>query len=266
MHTDETATTAVSERVRYAVRDGVAYVTFDRPEARNAMTAAMYDELCRICDLVDDDESVRGLVLQGAGGAFVAGADIDEFLTFRDGADGVAYEARQRRNIDRLASVRVPTLAAVQGFAVGGGMSIASVCDLRIATPDARFGYPTARTIGNCLAVEGYALLMSLIGEARTKDLLIRARLMGAEEALAAGYVSEIVEPDQLQDRAHDIISRVIGHAPLSMFAAKESIRRIREANLPSTLDVVERVYGSADFHEGVASFVQKRSPRWTGR
>jgi enoyl-CoA hydratase/carnithine racemase len=255
-----------TSRTLFTVEGAVAFLTFNRPEARNAMTAEMYDELCRICDRVDADDSIRAMVLDGAGGAFVAGADIGEFSSFTDGADGVAYEARQLRNIDRLASVRVPTLAAVQGFAVGGGMSIASVCDIRICTPDARFGYPTARTIGNCLAVQGYALLMSLIGEARTKDLVMRARLMRADEALAAGYVSEIVEPDQLASRAEEIVGRLLGHAPLSMFAAKESIRRIREANLPSTVDVIEKVYGSADFHEGVASFLDKRTPQWTGR
>lgn len=256
----------MSERVQYAVRDGVAHVIFNRPEARNAMTARMYDDLYRICDTVDADHDVRAMVLTGAGSSFVAGADIAEFLTFESGAEGLAYEKRQLRNINRLAAVTVPTVAAVQGFAVGGGMSIASVCDIRICTPDARFGYPTARTIGNCLAVQGYALLMSLIGEARTKDLLIRARLMHADEALQAGYVSEVVDPKDLSARAEGMAARVLDNAPLSIFAAKESIRRLRDRNLPSTADLVERVYGSADFREGVAAFVDKRKPRWTGR
>ena len=256
----------MSDLVRLDVRDGVAHVTFNRPQARNAMTAAMYDELCRICDTVDADDSIRAMVLTGAGGSFVAGADIAEFLTFTSGADGVAYEERQLRNIDRLAAVTVPTVAAVQGFAVGGGMSIASVCDIRICTPDAQFGYPTARTIGNCLAVQGYALLMSLIGESRTKDLVMRARLMGADEALAAGYVCEVVQPEDLAARAEEIVGRLRANAPISLQVAKESIRRIREAGLPSTVDLVERCYGSTDFRHGVAAFVEKRKPSWTGR
>jgi enoyl-CoA hydratase/carnithine racemase len=256
----------VSDQVLFEVRDGVAHVTFNRPEAKNALTAQMYEDLCRICDAVDADESVRAMVLTGAEGTFVAGADIAEFRSFTNGDDGIAYEKRQLANIDRLARVTVPTIAAVQGFAVGGGMSIASVSDIRICTPDAKFGYPTARTIGNCLEVHGYALLVALVGESRAKDMLIRARLMSAEDALTAGYVSEIVPEEQLSGRVDDIVKRLLANAPLTMWAARESIRRLRDANLPSTDDIIRRVYGSKDFHEGVRAFTEKRKPRWVGR
>lgn len=256
----------MSDQILFEVREGVAHVTFNRPEARNALTAEMYDQLCQICDAVDADDSIRAMVLTGAEGTFVAGADITEFLSFTNGDDGIAYERRQLANIERLARVTVPTVAAVQGFAVGGGMSIASVCDIRICTPDAKFGYPTARTIGNCLEVHGYALLVALVGESRAKDMLIRARLMPAEEALAAGYVSEVVAEEELSARVQEIVSRLLTNAPLTMYAAKESIRRIRDARLPSTDDIVRKVYGSRDFHEGVRAFTEKRKPQWVGR
>jgi enoyl-CoA hydratase/carnithine racemase len=256
----------MSDQILFEVREGVAHVTFNRPEARNALTARMYDELCRICDVVDADDSIRAMVLTGAEATFVAGADIAEFLEFTSGDDGVEYERRQLANIERLAKVTVPTVAAVQGFAVGGGMSIASVCDIRICTPDARFGYPTARTIGNCLEVHGYALLVALVGESRAKDMLVRARLMTAEEAQTAGYVSEIVDAGQISARVEEIVDRLLTQAPLTMWAAKESIRRIRDAALPSTDDIVRQVYGSADFREGVRAFTEKRKPQWTGR
>ena len=170
-------------------RDGpVVTLTFNRPEARNAMTWGMYDRLYQVCEEVDADDSVRVLVLRGAGGkAFVAGTDISQFKVFDRAEDGIAYERDGDKRMARLESVRKPVIAQIEGFAVGGGFRIATACDLRIATPDARFGAPIARTLGNCLSMAAYASFVDVFGPSRLKELIFTARLLTAEEAHAGG-------------------------------------------------------------------------------
>ncbi|MGH3628051.1 MAG: enoyl-CoA hydratase, partial [Sciscionella sp.] len=175
-------------------RGGIGAITFNRPAARNAMTWGMYESLYEACEQVDGDERVRVVVLRGAGGkAFVAGTDIRQFAEFEDGADGVAYEARIDKVVRRLEAVRIPTIALIDGYAVGGGLSLAAACDLRICTPDARFGLPIARTLGNCVSVRTCARLVSLIGAARTLQLVYTAALLSVQEAREAGLVTEVV-------------------------------------------------------------------------
>ena len=178
----------------YERRGPTAVITFNRPQARNAMTFAMYEDLHRRCEEADEDDGVRVLVLRGAGGrAFVAGTDIRQFREFRTPSDGVAYEERIDRIVGRVELVGKPTIALVEGYAVGAGLAIAAACDLRVCTPDAQFGMPIARTLGNCLSMENYARLVSLIGPARTKELMFTARMASAREALDAGLTTEVV-------------------------------------------------------------------------
>ena len=250
-------------------REGaIVTLTFNRPEARNAMTWDMYRRLGEVCDEVDRDDAVRVLVLRGAGGkAFVAGTDIAQFLAFAGGDDGLRYERDADEHMGRVARVAKPVIAQIEGFAVGGGFGIAAGCDLRIATPDARFGAPIARTLGNCLSVRAYARYVDLIGPSRLKELIFTARLMTADEALAAGFVHEIVPPEAIEARVRALAEAVASHAPITLAVTKEAIRRIHEARaLPNGDDLVAKTYGSADFHEGVRAFVEKRPPRWTGK
>jgi enoyl-CoA hydratase/carnithine racemase len=249
-------------------RDGpVLQVTFNRPGQRNAMTWEMYDGLVDACEAADRDDSIRVMVLRGAGdAAFVAGTDISQFQEFDSGDDGIAYEQKIARIVARLETVRLPTIAAVSGYCIGGGLALAAACDLRVATHTARFGVPIARTVGNCLSMNTHAMLVHHLGPSRTLDLLLRARLLSADEAHAAGFVAELCAPEELAERVGGIAERLASHAPLTMWAAKESVRRLRLANLPDGDDIVRTVFGSEDFKEGVASFVAKRPPEWSNR
>jgi enoyl-CoA hydratase/carnithine racemase len=246
---------------------GTLRVTFNRPAQHNAMTWRMYDGLVEACDLADSDAEISVLVLRGAGEkSFVAGTDISQFSTFSDGDDGVAYEEKITRVADRLETVRVPTVAAISGHCIGGGLVLAAVCDLRVATGSARFGVPIARTLGNCLSMNTYSLLVHHLGPARTLDMLLRARIFSGAEAHAAGFVAELCDDGELDDRLDAIVGRLSGHAPLTMWAAKEAVRRLRLAALPDGDDIVRTVFGSEDFRRGVAAFLAKEQPVWTGR
>jgi enoyl-CoA hydratase len=253
----------------YEVQDDIAYVTFNRPQARNALTFAMYDRLVEICAAAGEDRSIRAMVLAGAGGkAFAAGTDISQFRAFDKPEDALEYEARIDRVLGAIERCRVPTIAAIQGACTGGGAGIASCCDLRIAAKGARFGFPVARTLGNCLSMQSYARLAALLGPARVKDMVFRARLIEAEEALAIGLINELLEDGAaLAARARALAREVASLAPLTLQATKEALLRLRpqiahgEGN-----DLVLMCYMSEDFREGMDAFLAKRKPEWKGR
>ena len=242
----------------------VATATFNRPQARNAMTWAMYEGLVEFCERVDDDPAIRVAVLRGAGGkAFVAGTDIGQFLEFNGAADGLAYEERIDAVLDRLEDVRVPTVAVIDGYATGGGLSIAASCDLRIGTAAAKFGLPIARTVGNCLSMGSYARLVHLVGAARAGYLIYTAGFVGAEDAAQAGLLSEVVT--DIDARVAELCTQLADQAPLTMLASKRALRRLRDRALPPDEDLIAMCYGSEDFREGVRAFTEKRRPEWRG-
>jgi enoyl-CoA hydratase/carnithine racemase len=257
------------DELLFQVREGVAFVTFNRPEARNALSFAMYDRLAEVCTEAGRDPSIRAMVLAGASDkAFAAGTDISQFRAFEKEQDALDYEARIDRVLGALERCRVPTIAAIQGACTGGGAGIAACCDLRIAAKSARFGFPVARTLGNCLSMTNYARLAALLGPARVKDLIFQARLVEADEALRIGLVSEVVEDGAaLARRAEDLARTVASHAPLTLQATKEALLRLRP-QIPHGEgdDLVLKCYLSEDFREGMDAFLNKRKPVWKGR
>jgi enoyl-CoA hydratase/carnithine racemase len=254
----------------YETDGPLAVLTFNRPEARNAMTWEMYAALADACEQVDADAAVRVFVLRGAGGrAFIAGTDISQFQRFHGPADGLDYEQRLDAALDRLERVSKPTIALVNGVAAGGGCAIALACDLTIATPDSTFGIPIARTLGNCLSGASYARLVDAMGPKRVKEMLFTGRLFTADNALEAGLVNRIVAAEEIDEAVGVLAAQIASNAPLTLRATKEMLRRLAESRrLPpgADRDLIELCYTSDDFREGVASFLAKRKPVWTGK
>ena len=263
-----TDTEASGQDVLHEVRDGIAFVTFNRPQARNAFTFAMYERLAEICNAANDDRSIRAMVLTGAGGkAFAAGTDINQFQAFKTPEDAIEYEERIDRVLGALEQCRVPTIAAIAGACTGGGAGIAGCCDLRIAAANAKFGLPIARTLGNCLSMSNHARFAALIGPARLKEMIFTARLIEAPEALAIGLVSEVLEtPEALMARAEALARAIASHAPLTMSATKQALLRLRAGLAREEgRDLILSCYMSQDFREGMDAFLTKRSPNFRG-
>jgi enoyl-CoA hydratase len=258
-----------AEELLIEQKGAVRWLTFNRPAARNALTWNMYDRLLQACEEIKADRTVRAVVLTGAGGqAFVAGTDISQFRAFKAAQDALDYEARGNLVMATLESVRVPTIAAIAGPCTGAGAAIAACCDLRIGSPSARYGFPIARTLGNCLSLANYARASALLGTARHKDLIMRARLMDAPEMIASGMLSEVTADEaSLLPRAQALAEEVAGLAPLTLWATKEALRRVRDSRLPEAADsdLIVACYMSQDFKEGVEAFLSKRKPQWKG-
>jgi enoyl-CoA hydratase/carnithine racemase len=265
----ETGTQSAQEDLLYEVQDGIGRITLNRPQARNALTFAMYERLAEICNLANRDDSMRVLIITGQGDkAFASGTDINQFRAFKTPQDALAYESRIDRILSALEQCRVPTIAAIAGACTGGGAGIAACCDLRIATRDARIGFPIARTLGNCLSMSSLRRVTALVGPARVKELVFLAKLVSGDEALTLGLVHEVVaDAAVLQRRAGEVAQVIAGHAPLTLRATKEALRRIQQHGTPvEAEDLILACYMSNDFREGMDAFLNKRKPAWSGK
>jgi enoyl-CoA hydratase/carnithine racemase len=253
-------------RIHMSIDGCVAAIRIDRPEARNAMTWAMYDQLAEICAGIAGNPAIRVATIRGAGGqAFIAGTDIEQFSSFGSGEDGIAYEKVIDTRVGQVERLPVPTVAIVDGWAIGGGLAIAAACDFRVATPQATFGVPIARTLGNCLSMANLARVVAAFGVPRAKKMLMLGETIGAQEALDCGFVTALVEARQLEARVDELCARLAQNAPVTMRVSKEGIRRVASDSAPQGEDLIREAYGSRDFGIGVQAFLEKKRPAWTG-
>lgn len=260
---------SAEEDLLFEVRDGVGYLTFNRPEARNALTFEMYQRLAEICSMSPEESGAKVIVLTGAGEqAFASGTDISQFLNFHTEEDVLGYEHKMSAVLDAVEDCPVPTIAAIRGACTGGGAAIAAACDLRIGAPSQRFGIPIARTLGNCLSPDNYQRLSAILGPSRLKEIIFTARLVDAEESLAIGWLHELVQDDaELMGRAEALAQRLGTYAPITLRVTKTALKRIRDAADPGDgKDLVLAAYLSEDFKEGVNAFLEKRPAAWKGR
>ena len=259
-------TTTLEADLLYEVRDGIGRITFNRPQARNSLTFGMYERLAEICANAGDDRTLKVLILTGAGDkAFASGTDINQFRAFKTPQDAIDYETRIDHVLGTIERCQVPTIAAINGACAGGGAGIAACCDLRIGTRTAKFGFPIARTLGNCLSTSTTGRLAGLIGAARLKEMIFTARLIEAEEAARLGLLNEVVEDRSALERRADEMARLIAsHAPLTLRATKQALHRMQPKACEDE-DLILMCYQSRDFREGMDAFLSKRPPQWTG-
>jgi len=257
-------------RVLAAREGGVGWVTFNRPERHNALSVEMWDAIPRALDRLESDPDTRVLVLRGAGGkAFVSGADISQFEEKRaSAAEQSGYDQVVGAANRRLATTRLPTIAMIRGYCIGGGLGVALHCDLRIATRESRFGIPAAR-LGVGYGHSGLRRLMEVVGPSFAMEIFFTARQFSAEEALAMGLVNRVVDDGDLESSVADVCARVADNAPLTIAAVKTCVRELLKG---PALDrdlceaVVRACFDSADYVEGRRAFLEKRKPVFKGK
>ena len=244
-------------------RDGVLDITFNRPHRRNAFTQAMYGELRQLWIDTAADRAVRVVVLRGAGGqAFAAGNEISDFV---ETPDAVAYETWIREMLDGLLMLPQVTIAAIDGVCVGGGLAVASNCDLRVATAASRFGYPIARTLGNALSSPVLYRCAAVFGESLTREMLLASRLVGADRAHAVGALVACVDDrDALDREVAALVDGIVQASPVTLRVTKEQLlvrARLTESAPADEEELLREVYGGPDFAEGVRAFLAKEKP-----
>lgn len=255
------------ENILVEKRDAVGLITLNRPQALNALCAALIDELAAALDDLEADEAIAAIVVTGSEKAFAAGADIKEMLdkTYMDAYKGDFIT----KGWERLAKTRKPTIAAVAGYALGGGCEVAMMCDMIIAADGAKFGQPEI-TIGTIPGSGGTQRLTRFVGKAKAMDLCLTGRMMDAEEAERAGLVARVVPADKLLEEALAVAERIASLSRPAVMMAKEAVNRAYETTLAEGILFERRLFHSTfateDQKEGMAAFAEKRTPKWSHR
>lgn len=242
----------------------IARITFNNPTARNALTWPMYEELKRICDDIADKPEIKVAIFRGAGDkAFVSGSDIQQFVDLKENE---AYEVAVDAIFHSLQHLPIPTIALIEGLAVGSGLLIATACDFRISTTDARFGIPVAKTLGNCLSPSNLSWIANHLGVPMVKRMLLTAELIKAPELQNSGYLYQTATPEEITGAAEALASKLSALAPITQKASKVTLARLMESNLPDCTELMRETYNSVDFKEGVNAFLEGRPPKWLGK
>lgn len=240
--------------------------TFNNPSKRNAITFEMYDDFERGLEDALASSTLRVVVLRGAGGAFAGGTDVKDLSSVTTGGEGITYEAHMRRVQSKLLALRVPVVAVVEGPCAGGGLALAALSDFVYCNPDAVFGSPIARTMGNTVSASSVARLFECFGRRRTAEMLLAGRLIPAAEAERSGFVTELVPAELIDKKLDELINEIRACSRATIASFKEIERRIDSSMMNINVDdVFERIYGGPDFREGVAAFMEKRTPQFVG-
>ena len=258
------STLSATPRLELAIDGPLAHITFHNPSARNALTWPMYEQLKSICNSLASNSKIRVAVLRGFGDkAFVSGSDIEQFVDLQKDE---AYEVAVDAIFHSLQHLPFPTIALIEGLAVGSGLLIATACDFRISTPDARFGIPVAKTLGNCLSPSNLSWLSTHLGVPTVKRMLLAAELIHAPELLHAGYLYHVADSEEITQAVEVLANQLVVLAPITQKASKLTLARLMDSNLPDCASLMRETYNSADFKEGVNAFLEGRPPQWLGK
>jgi enoyl-CoA hydratase len=260
-----------TERMQARVENGVGWMIFNNPARHNALSLEMWQGMGDILESYASDDNVRVVVMRGAGGkAFVSGADISEFDEKRSNAEQQAEYGKIAGRATRwLNKLEKPLIALIEGFCIGGGLATALAADIRMATPDSKFGIPAAK-LGLGYEYEGLAKLARIVGPSRARDIMFSARFLEADEALSIGLINFIESTDTIESACIAYAERIAGNAPLTVAAAKAALntweRGAKEDEVEAVRAQVSTCFNSEDYAEGRRAFAEKRPPQFQGR
>jgi enoyl-CoA hydratase/carnithine racemase len=249
----------------------LGWMIINRPQMRNALNFRAWQRIVEAVNELNDDPAVRVIIMRGVTPeAFISGADISEFPSHRANADQArAYRSAPGNATDALLGSPKPVIAMISGICIGGGLQVALSCDIRIAARGTKFGIPAAR-LGLAYPLDGVLSLSQIAGPANARDILMSARIFGAEEAFSMGLINRLVEQAELEGNVREYATRMAANAPLTMAAAKATIREGlkdgADRDLKRIAGMVSQCFDSEDYKEGVKAFLEKRQPRFQGR